>query len=214
MQELINVSFQGANAIPSFLLIFVVLYWIVVLLGAIDLDFFDIDLDVDADGPDVDVDVDGPVSVGWFNSVLAFFNLGQIPLMIFLSFLTLPMWVISVQFNELMGNTSLLLGLVFLLPNLVISMFIAKFLTMPFLKIFAKAHYDGETTITMIGKICHVLLPLNNEKVGQVEVNVEGSNYRVTAKTSAGKTMQKGEEGLIIEYDENGKYYVVEPYEK
>ena len=213
MQELIHVSFQGANAIPSFLLVFVIIYWIVVLLGAIDLDFFDIDIDIDADGPDLDVEVDTGASIGWFNSVLAFFNLGQIPLMIFLSFLVMPMWFISVQVNDLMGNTNLLLGIVFLIPNLLVSLFIAKFLTTPFVKLFSKALAEGETTTTMIGKICTVLLSLKSDSIGQVEVNVDGSNYRISAKTVEGKAMKKGDQGLVIEYSENGKYYIVEPYE-
>jgi hypothetical protein len=211
MQELLDASIQGANIIPTAILIFILIYWLIVIIGLIDLDFFDfdLDLDVDLDGPEVDAHV----SVGWLNSVLAFFNLGQIPFMIFLSFLMLPMWIISVQLNHLIGNTGFLLGLVFLIPNLFVSLFIAKFLTMPFVKLFSKMGEDGETTTTMIGKICKVVLPLNSDSVGQVEVNVDGSNYRISAKTHEDNVMQKGEEGLVIEYHENGKYYVVEPYQ-
>lgn len=214
MQELLDASIQGANIIPTALLIFTLIYWLVVILGVIDLDMFDIDIDVDTD-----IDIDGPevdanVSVGWLNSVLAFFNLGQIPLMIFISFLVLPMWIISVQLNHLIGNTSFLLGVVFLIPNLLVSLFVAKFLTMPFVRLFSKMSEEGETTATMIGKICRVILPLNSDSVGQVEVNVDGSNYRISAKTTEDIVMQKGEEGLVIEYHENGKYYVVEPYDK
>ncbi len=212
MQELLDASIQGANIIPTAILIFVLIYWLVVIIGVIDLDMFDIDvdMDVDVDGPDIDANV----SVGWLNSVLAYFNLGQIPLMIFVSFLALPMWIISVQLNHLIGNTSLLLGIVFLIPNLFVSLFIAKFLTMPFVKLFSKMTEEGETTMTMIGKICRIVLPLNSNSVGQAEVKVEGSSYLISAKTVEGKVMQKGEEGLVIEYHEDGKYYVVEPYEK
>lgn len=212
MQELLDASIQGANIIPTAILIFVLIYWLVVIIGVIDLDMFDIDvdMDVDVDGPDIDANV----SVGWLNSVLAYFNLGQIPLMIFVSFLALPMWIISVQLNHLIGNTSLLLGIVFLIPNLFASLFIAKFLTMPFVKLFSKMTEEGETTMTMIGKICRIVLPLNSNSVGQAEVKVEGSSYLISAKTVEGKVMQKGEEGLVIEYHEDGKYYVVEPYEK
>lgn len=212
MQELLDASIQGANIIPTAILIFVLIYWLVVIIGLIDLDMFDIDLDtdVDVDSPEVDTSV----SVGWLNSVLAYFNLGQIPLMIFVSFLALPMWIISVQLNHLIGNTSLLLGVVFLIPNLFVSLFVAKFLTMPFVKLFSKMTEEGETTTTMIGKICRIVLPLNSNSVGQAEVRVEGSSYLISAKTVEGKVMHKGEEGLVIEYHEDGKYYVVEPYEK
>lgn len=208
MQELLELSFQGANVIPSALFIFVLIYWVVVMLGAIDLDALDIDVDVDGPG----VDADAGISVSWLNSILAFFNLSHIPLMVFVSFLTLPMWFISVQLNDILGNTSFLLGFVLLIPNLLVSLFIAKFLTMPFVKLFSKMNSEGQTTTTMIGKICHVVLTLNSDSVGQVEVNVDGSNYRISAKTTEDKVMKKGEEGLVIEYHEDGKYYVVEPY--
>ena len=211
MQELLELSFQGANAIPSALFVFVLIYWVVVMLGAVDLDALDIDVDVDLDGPGVDADAG--ISVSWLNSILAFFNLSHIPLMVFISFLVLPMWFISVQLNDILGNTNFLLGLVFLIPNLLVSLFIAKFLTMPFVKMFSKMNSEGQTTTTMIGKICRVVLTLNSNSVGQVEVNVDGSNYRISAKTIEDKVMQKGEEGLVIEYHENSKYYVVEPYE-
>lgn len=212
MQELLDASIQGANIIPTVLLIFVLIYWLVVILGVIDLDMFDIDLDVEVEveGPEVGANI----SVGWLNSALTYFNLGQIPLMIFVSFLALPMWIISVQLNHLIGNTSLLLGIVFLIPNLLASLFVAKFLTMPFVKLFSKMTEEGETTMTMIGKICRIILPLNSSTVGQAEVKVDGSSYLISAKTVDGKVMQKGEEGLVIEYHEDGKYYVVEPYEK
>lgn len=210
MKELLELSFQGANTIPSALFVFVLIYWVVVMLGAIDLDALDIDVDVDLDGSGVDADTG--MSISWLNSILAFFNLSHIPLMVFISFLVLPMWFISVQLNDILGNTSFLLGLVFLIPNLLVSLFIAKFLTMPFVKMFSKMNSEGQTTTTMIGKICRVVLTLNSESVGQVEANINGSNYRISAKTTEGNVMQKGEEGLVIEYHEDGKYYVVEPY--
>lgn len=213
MKEVLEASLQGANVIPTILLAFTIGYWLIVMFGLLDFDFLDFDLDVDTD-VDIDgPDVDGDFSVSWLNSVLIFFNLGRVPFMLFLSFLALPTWIISVQVNHMMGNSSFLLGLVFLIPIMLVSMFIAKFLTMPFLKLFAKLEEDGETTTTMIGKICRVILPLESDSVGQVEVNVEGSNYRISAKTVEDIVMQKGEEGLIIEYHENGKYYVVEPYQ-
>lgn len=209
MKELLEASIQGANVIPTAILIFTLVYWLIVIVGVIDFNAFDIDLDLDIEGPEVDADI----SIGWLNSVLIFFNLGQIPFMIFLSFLTLPMWIISVQVNHLMGNEGWLLGLALLIPNLVVSLFVAKFLTMPFVKFFSKLGTEGETTMTMIGKICHVILPLNSESIGQVEVNVDGSSFRINAKTTEENTMQKGEQGLVIEYHENGQYYVVEPYQ-
>ena len=59
MKEIFELSFSPANIFPTILLLFVGLYWVVFLIGFLDLEFLDFDVDVDAD---MDVDVD--MSVG------------------------------------------------------------------------------------------------------------------------------------------------------
>ena len=47
MSELINNAFTGVNIIPTVLLMLVLIYWLTVILGIIDIDFFDFDIDFD-----------------------------------------------------------------------------------------------------------------------------------------------------------------------
>ena len=72
MLEFFNTVFSPANVISSGLLMLVVVYWITVMLGAIDLDFLDFDIDIDGD-----VDMDADIDQGgllWLNHILTFFN--------------------------------------------------------------------------------------------------------------------------------------------
>ena len=55
MIELISIAFSPLNIVFTVLLILIVLYWITVILGVLDVDLFDIDFDTDVD---VDAEVD------------------------------------------------------------------------------------------------------------------------------------------------------------
>ena len=66
MQEFLQIALNFPTAFFSLLLIVVLAYWLFVLLGALDLDLFDVDADIDADidvDVDVDVDIDADVDV-------------------------------------------------------------------------------------------------------------------------------------------------------
>ena len=98
MRELLEFAFSGINLVPTVLMIFVIIYWFIVILGIVDIDSLDFDLDMDLDA---DADLDADVDVGGLSSVLAFFNIGHMPLMVFVTFFTLPLWAISLLIIDL-----------------------------------------------------------------------------------------------------------------
>lgn len=205
MKELFEVSFSVVNIIPTFLLVFVLLYWLVVFMG-----FVDPSADLHAEK---DMDLSSNSAAGGLNSVLAFFNLGQVPLMLFISLLALPMWFISVMFNYYTGNTFLSVSLIALLPNLLVSLFIAKFLTAPFVKIFSTFEGDTEKKGKVIGKVCTVLLPVSHDKIGQGMIKDKDNTLMLNISTQEGTSLEKGKSALVIQYLKNKKTYLVEPYE-
>ncbi len=95
MTELLAFAFSGVNIIPTILLIFTILYWLIVIVGVIDIDALDFDFDVDGD-----VELEG------LASVLSFFNIGHMPLMVFITFFTIPLWMVTLITNDLLGITS------------------------------------------------------------------------------------------------------------
>lgn len=212
MMELYQAAFSAVNIIPTVLLIFVIFYWLLVILGALDISSFDFELDIDVDA-DIDLDADASeMSVSWLNNVLSFFNIDKIPLMVFLTFFTLPLWAMSVIFNDLIGNESFVLSLLFLVPELILGALIAKPLTIPFVKIFAKLNEPTEQLGDLLGKVGRVVIGASDTKMGQADVVMDGANYRLNIKTKRGM-IKRGQSLLVVNFLENEKCYIVEPYE-
>ena len=92
MKELIENAFTGVNIIPTVLLILSLIYWLTVIIGIIDLDFFDFDLNIDGDLGN---------SMEGFQSILAFFNLKEIPIMVLASLISLVFWILSMRVKVL-----------------------------------------------------------------------------------------------------------------
>jgi hypothetical protein len=210
MNDLLTAAVAPVNIIPTILLVFILMYWLTVIVGLIDLDALDIDLDVE--GGELEVEAGGHGSVEWLNSVLLFFNIGQVPFMVFLTFLVIPLWVISVMGNYYLGNTSFLLGLILLIPNLVVSLFIAKFLTAPLVKVFGAL--DKESKEKVEGKICTLLTGASAQKVGQARIDTGGSPLLLNVMTYEGISMDGGETGMVIERDPQKNIYFIEPFIK
>lgn len=211
MTELLRAAVLPPNLLPTGLLVFVLLYWLTVMVGVLDMKT--VDLDVGDHGHahyDSHLPHDGP-STGWLNGALAFFNLGRIPLMVFLSFVFLPLWVGSILANYYTGNTSLLLGLVFTVPLFIGSLFVAKFLTLPFVKLFTAMEKNHDTGAVVIGKVCTVLLPATAEHLGQASVRVDGAPLMLNVRSTKGP-LAKGETALVIDFDAQRKCYIIEPY--
>jgi hypothetical protein len=239
MKEVIEATFSAVNLIPTILFGLVVVYWIFVVIGALDINLFDfsvdsgdvdldadVDVDVDAEADldaeaDVDTDmesemaaqgqVEGGVAMS-LNSILSFFNLGKVPFMILMSFFTLSLWVISISINYLLINQSVLLSLLFLIPNIIVSLFVAKILTTPFAFIYKKMLNNSVDTFKYQGKICTMLMDASNSKVGQGEIDYNGSIIRVNVITKKGVEIKKKETGLIINRIKEKNCYLVEPY--
>ena len=209
MLELLEFAFSGINLVPTVLMIFVIVYWLIVILGIVDIDSIDFDLDMELDA---DADIDADVDVGGLSSVLAFFNIGHMPLMVFVTFFTLPLWAITLLVNDFLGNGSFLIGLAVLFGTAFISLFIAKFLTIPIAKFYRRVKENTEAVVTIVGKICTAKLPITSELTAQAEIKVNGTSVLINARTRSGFEVAKGATALVIDFDESNKLYYVEPY--
>lgn len=210
MTELLQAAIAPPNLVATGLLVFVLLYWLTVIVGLLDMKTVDLNLDdhghfhFDGHGHD-------GVGTGWLNGAVAFFNLGRMPLMVFLSFVFLPLWVGSILVNYYTGNKSLLLGLAFLVPLFIGSLFVAKFLTRPFVKLFTAMEKDHDAGAVVIGKVCTVLLPATASQLGQASVRANGAPLMLNVR-SLGAPLAKGETALVIAFDTVRRCYLVEPF--
>jgi phosphoglycerol transferase MdoB-like AlkP superfamily enzyme len=215
MTELLQAAVLPPNLLPTGLLVFVVLYWLTVMIGLVGADSLDVDIHHDLpDAGHHHFGPDGGLGTDWLNNALAFFNLGRVPLMFWLSFVALPLWVGSILTNYLLHNSSLLIGLVLLLPLLFGSLFLAKILTLPFVKLFAALEKDHDAGAQAVGKVCTVVLPATHELLGQASIRLsDGAPLVLNVKAlSPTATFRKGDQALVIDFDPRRRCYLIEPY--
>ncbi len=214
MSQFIHFIFSYPNLIATFILCFCVIYWLIVMLGAIDVDFIDVDIDVDAD-VDVDIDATGGTEAGviWLNKLLYFFNLGRIPFMVWLSIIGLITWFGTTTINFLLGFESFLMGSLVFFVCLIGALVVGKPITYPLVKIFDALEKTGGLK-NVIGQMGEVLYPNKANSPGEAEIVYDGSHIKIFILPSAKDIeLKRGDKVLIISKSENDKkIYIVEPY--
>ena len=209
MKELIDAAFAFVNLPFTILLGLVMVYWIIVIIGILDLDFLNIDVEADAD---VDIDADIPASGGALITALSFLNIGHVPFMIVFSILALCLWVGSILANYYINPSySIITALVIFMFNMIGAVFITKLITTPLKKFFQGLNQEAKD-ISLIGKLCTITIEADSQRMGQAEVVVKDAHILVNVKTMDNKTIKKGQRALIFDRSKDESYYLVEPY--
>ena len=216
MVELYEAAFSSVNVVYSTLLIVICIYWLIVVLGVIDLDALDLNLDVDADvDPGLDVDADGDVGAatteGGF-SWLAYFNVAEVPIMFFATIVVLVMWIVSIEVNRWLDSWNVVdyrgwLAVALAVPNFVFALHVAKFLLYP-----VKHMSRRRQQITRLdGKTCLVTTLEVNGEFGRCEMPKAEGSLILEARTRGGEVLKKGDPATVVEHVEEGSrgYYVV-----
>jgi hypothetical protein len=239
--ELIHVAFLPVNAVFTVLLLLVILYWIMVILGGLDVNLFDVDLgdadiggdvdvdmdvgadadmdaDVDADmGADADADVDVHAGVegadaGALRSVLHFFYIGEVPVMILASIFILSCWTISVIANYYLNpGGSIILGLPILAGDVVASLFICKVFAMPLKRLFEAFDKDANAPRDVMGRICIVTTTTVSKRMGQAEVTTKGAPLLLNVVSDSDHVFKKGDEAVITGRNKKTGVYTIAP---
>jgi len=210
MNEFIQEAIHSFNLPLTLLMGLVVIFWILSLLGTIDMDSLDLDLDVDA-GTDADADVDSEVDVGHniLGTTLKLVNAQDVPIMMVLSLLTLFMWTISIITNFYINpDKSALLALGLLVGNFIVSVLLVNLITQPLRPIFRAIKKDEEH-VPLVGSIGTVKSRVIDQKYGQVEVIREGGSPALLNARLEDGALTRGETVIITSYDDNNKRYLV-----
>ena len=196
MIEIFNESIRWVNLPYTILLGIVLLYWLLVILGALDIDLGDFDFFSDAD-----TDLEGaiPNETGWLAGVLQFLNLGQVPTMIVASFMVISLWVGSIILNHYWTVPSTWILLFLVIPNLILAGVVTHFCARPFRLLFKELNREGEETLPMAGRYGKVIISEVNDRFGQVEIETEGAPLVISARALEGQTYAKGESVVIVE---------------
>lgn len=200
MPELLKNAFAGVNIIPTVLLILVVLYWIIAIIGVLDFDFFDLDFDLDG------ADTSGPLY-----ALVAFLNAKELPFMFVFSILTLNFWIIAMLMYYLPIAAGGLLNTVLLIPALMLSMFITKFVCLPLKVILKYSSMQDNRGSEVIGQLCILKSDVKNGRLGQAEIKGDGASTVINVKSEYDvEFFHKDEVALVIRKDiDKNMYYIV-----
>ena len=220
MGQVLIAAISPSNIALTVLLGLIMLYWLSVILGALDLDSLDVDFDIDAD-VDVDADLNTEIAgaesgagqgfSGFFVGILRFFNFGRLPFMMILSILFLTMWSISILCNHegswFNPTDDITWAAIWLGPNFILSLFITKAATAPLVPIFAKLD-SSKKPFEYEGRTGQLTLGASETEVGQLRLEIENSVI-VLRVLSLDGAVEKGEEVMIVEYlPEQDRYLV------
>ena len=210
MIDFINETFQMVNLPATGLLILCLLYWAMVIVGAIGVDAIDVDFDADVDVGDLDVDGDFDSHAGGFSSVAEFMHLNHVPIVIVGSVFAILFWASSFFGNHFFnpsGNTWIGLGL--LSVNAPICLILTRMMIGPFAEGF-KPQENDTVRERMIGMIGMVTTSEVSPQFGQVSIKLNGPELVINARTGADKpVLGKGDAAKIVSYDyENDTYFV------
>ena len=210
MEQLLEVASQFPTVIYSTLLGIVVVYWVVGMLGLIDLDFSgDVDLDIE-----VDSDVD--ISAGGLTGLLLTFGLTGVPFSLVISIIILICWLISfyLQFYLL---TWLPEGWLYYLAGTV-SNFIIFLISLPITAIIIRPlkgmfkSVETASSHNLVGRDATIATGTVSETFGQARLFNNGAELLVDVRCDPEHTFKLGDKVLVIKYLQENHAYNVAPY--
>jgi len=202
--------FQHAVALVNLpftvLLALVLLYWLISLLGMLDLDFLSPDLgsDFDIDGGD-----SHSGSHALMGGVGRFLHLDAIPFMIVLSILAVFAWMISIILNGWLNPAfNAWIGLALMPVSFILGALCARILLTPFRGLFSKLRHPDETGPAIIGQVGTVITSEVTDKFGMAELEGDGASLKLQIR-AGDESLTKGDPVLFTKRDpETGAFYV------
>lgn len=206
MSEFLDIALSFPPVVFSFGLVVVVLYWLTVIIGALDVDV-------------VEVGGDAELDAGGFWSAFGF---GAVPFTVVLSLWITLGWIVTVLGTTWVRSANMfvpaaLTGTAVLVAGIGVGMLGAKLLTRPLAKLFedapATAHAD------LVGRVCVVRTGTVTLDSGQAEItDDEGNLLLINVRRSAHEPegidedlFARHSKVVVFDYDEVEKVFLVVP---
>lgn len=194
----------------------VIIYWLTVFIGLLDIDILDFDADVDGVDAGIDTDVGDGISEIDTGPLLWLINglrIGKVPLTITMSLLLLFAWTISAMLTVwFYSGSSPLFAFLILAVSLLIAVPMASFAALPFEGLF-KTHQAMDQK-TIIGTNCTLTTGRVTSTFGQASWEDGGAGLIIQIRCDNDNSLKKGDEALIVSFSEKRQAFIVEPLEK
>jgi hypothetical protein len=209
MDTFLDAAFGFPAVLFTILLGLVVAYWLIGLLGVVDLDLDGVDgLDADLDGGD-----------GADGGVLDALGLAGVPVTVGISLLILAGWFVALLGTGAANEADLpvvgavVAGLGILAASLVAGALAVRLVARPLSRLFASTEAEGRGAF--VGRTCVVRTTTVSETFGQAEAD-DGSGATVLLQVRVPPTgpepdLRQGSVALIVDYDPEAEVFVVCP---
>jgi hypothetical protein len=231
VNELVEASLQFPTVVFTIALGIILVYWLFVLLGALDIDLFGGDADMDvsgatkgvgelvtggakaggealhaggAEGAHADGDLDGDGGGVWHS-----LGLGDVPVTISTSLIILTAWCASLLGAHYIFGAATWQHFVVLALAFVVALPIAALLVRPLAPIFAVK--EAKTNTDYVGSTCLISTGNVGETFGQATVEDGGTVLVIQVRCDRPGKLARGDRALIIEFDRAREAYLVEP---
>jgi len=215
MIDLINGALQFPTVVFSVLLGIALVYWVLVLLGVLDLDLLDMDADL---GLESDLGLDSGLNAasgpsGWLGEVMGAvgrLDLGAIPLTVSLSVWLLSCWTLTYLAQSALGalGSSLVVGGAVAMAAAFASLVVTLVGVLPLRRVFQSAPAMNKRDL--VGQTCVVTTRRVTEDYGQAEiVDGDAAGMIIQVRSSADGELEKGTTALIFGYDQESDEYRV-----
>ncbi len=205
MKEIIELALSPWILPLTILLAVSGVYWLLAVLGTLDMDFLNIDLDTD-------IDADGNVSSdGFLASSLKLVNGADVPFMLVISMLKLMMWVFSVIYHGYVEFASYWWGGVLgLLASFILACVVTRYVMVPLRPLFASIKRGEDDEEPVFGVESTVVSEELTVKYGRVEVpRYKGAPAILTCKLAEGSvTLEKGSKVILFSREEESGLYL------
>ena len=217
--ETIEVAFQPAMIGFTILFGLMLIIWMLIILGMFDLDFLDFDIGGEVSGTDIgagaDLDIDAnvaPDAGGVFHTLLAFFYIGQVPVLILFTILISSMWILGVVANfNWNPSGQMAMGLPIAIGVVATSLLTLKIIALPFRIIFSLIQKNYDPKHKILGNICVVISEKIDKKLGQAQITSHGTTLVINCVSDDGKPILKNEEAVILSMDKKDYRYRIAP---
>jgi len=212
MEQLLYVAGQFPTAIYSTLLGIIVIYWLVGMLGIIDLDLTpEADIDIDAD-----LDTDLSTGVGGLAGLLLTFGLTSVPFTLVISIIFLVSWLISIYLQIYVftlldsGWLYYLVGAASTVLIFFISLPITGFLIRPLKGMFDSV--EATSSNHLVGRDGTIATGKVTATFGQAKVLNEGAEILLDVRCDPEHSLNMGDKVLLIEYSKDSHSYIAVPF--
>lgn len=226
MNQVLDVALAFPTVILTILVGIAVVYWLFVILGALDVDVLgggdadagDLGGDIGDGGADVgdagdagdagDGDADGGAGGG----IWAALGLGKVPLTISVSLIVFFAWIVCMVIMLNLGDIGvprLLVGMVAFVISLVVAVPPAALVARPLAPVFVVA--SAKKRADYIGSVCTITTGHVDARFGQARLVDGGDDLLIDVRCDKEDTkLERHSRALIIDYDDAREAYLVE----